>query len=765
MEISEFKKILTAFADEPADVDVRLGRVVAQIRDDIVEAKIEYSGDGEQRLIIVENDQRYPARLWLINRVARIPQLADKIILATTVPPEYSTKSPFVTPEGSLVDDLAISSDYGSEIDVPDAVESLIKKASQPLPGATSVVYLTSDAGEGKTTVINKVAQQQATRFKDKKCHSLVVPIPLGGRAFLTFDDAVIAALVNRLRFNYLYFDAFMALVRMGVLVPAFDGYEEMLVQGGKGEAVSALGNLVQSLNSSGTVIVAARKAFFEYLSFKEQARLLDAIGDRSASFSRLSISRWSKNQFIEYGKLRGHENPEDVYSVVSARLSADHPLLTRAVLVRRLFDVVGDGTQNSDLAKLLGSSPHDYFYKFVDAIVRREASEKWLSRVSGEVNEPLISIDEHHELLSSIAQEMWQSAVSALRYDVIDAIVDIYAETRKKNAIVIRQIKERIRQHSLLASGNGKSGYISFDHEDFQNFYLGESLGSVLAAASVGEIRAFLSVGMVSNQTIEQSVQCVIRRRANISSVLKAIFDVNDGESGFSFCKENCGTIAIRLLECRPDNSTVSSLDGMFFPANSLQGRDLRNVQFSRCQFQPTSVINAKFYNCLFSNCEFERMEIDGDGSLSGILFDNCRIDSMNVSELDEQSYDPDVISRWILQFGADILGHAANNDGVAVQTDDKLKMLERFLRVFLRSTHVDEEIIRLRLGKTHASTFIDDLLPDLLSAHVLEETPWKGGGVQRRFKLGIPLSQVNDALERSKGKYRAFLEEVAKG
>lgn len=339
MDINDFRRILTSFADEPSDVDIRAGKVVAQVRDEVIEAGITYSSGEEQQLRIIENDQKYAARTWLINRVARLPQLADRIINSASPTAKTSAKAAFIVPSGFISPDLSSANE--TDDPVPDVLQCMLAKVSHPIPGATSVLYVTSDAGEGKTTVINRAAYLQAERYKQKQTHSLIVPIPLSGRAFLTFDDAVIAALVNKLRFNYLYFDGFIELVRLGAIVPAFDGYEEMLVEGSRGEAVSALGNLVQRLDSSGTVFVAARKAFFEYLSFRTQARLFDAIGDRSAAFSRLALSRWSKEQFCEYGRLRSSGPPEEVYEIVAARLGDGHPVLTRAVLVRRLFDVL----------------------------------------------------------------------------------------------------------------------------------------------------------------------------------------------------------------------------------------------------------------------------------------------------------------------------------------------------------------------------------------------------------------------------------------
>jgi len=758
MDINQFKRILAAFADEPSDVDVRLGKVVAQIRDDLIDVSIKYSNGPEQSLQVVENDEQYPARVWLLNRVARLPQLADRIIASNNVSVETAARSPFVVPAGSLSSDL--SSADNTDLAITDVVETLLGQATNTLPGATSVLYVTSDAGEGKTTVINRAACQQAQRFKAKKVGSLIVPIPLGGRTFLTFDDAVIAALVNKLRFNYLYFDAFIELVRMGAVIPAFDGYEEMLVEGTKNEAVSALGNLVQSLNSSGTVFISARKAFFEYLSFKTQARLLDAIGDRSASFARLGIARWDKGRFCEYGRLRNADDPLSIYETVAARLGADHPLLTRAVLVRRLFDVTSEQGDRAALAELLGTNPHDYFFTFVDAIVKREASEKWLSRVAGDVMEPLLSIHEHHELLSLIAQEMWQSSTTSLRYDVLDVLADIFAESKKKSAIVTRQIKERLKQHSLLTADPSKAVALAFDHEDFQNFYVGESLGRLLAQAVRSDLQAFLSINLLSNATIEQAIQYLLRHKADMRCVADALAHINSSEAGFSFCKENCGVLTLRIAECISEDGGTFTLDSMFFSPDALAGRSLAGLTFRSCHFQPTATANGNYSNIRFQDCEFERLELDvRPRPFESCEFVSCRIDSVVLLPDDEYSFEPLQIDAWLRRAGANILGASTPEDASLETPDQNLKLLERFLRIFLRNTQIDEDVIRIRLGNIAAPRFFDDVLPELIDCKVLEEVTWKGRGMQHRYKLMRPMSDVSEALEQASGSFDQFL------
>lgn len=760
MDITEFKTLLKAFAESPDDVSVSQGRVIFQLREDVIDVQIGYSDTDDKSLIVTENGVRHSARTWILNRVARLPQLADRIISTLSTDESIREGAPFIRPHGLMSPELAAATD--TPLKESDAVQAVLNFAKYQSPGATSVMYLTSDAGEGKTTVINKVALLQAQGFKARNTSSLIVPIPLSGRAFLTFDDAVIAALVNRLRFNYFYFDAFLALVRLGAIVPAFDGYEEMLVEGSKGEAVSALGGLVQSLESSGLVVVAARKAFFDYVSFKSQARLLDAIGNHSATFSRLELMRWDRTQFIDFGRQRGINSSEVVYQTVADRLSADHPLLTRAVLVNRLLDVASSEPETGRLAELLGANPHDYFYTFVDAIIQREATKKWLARVSGEVMEPLLTVPEHHELLSQIAIEMWQSGASSIRFDLLDVVVDLFTESRKKPAIVVRQVRERIKQHSLLVTDSSKGQTIAFDHEDFQNFFLGEGLGNILMRRSRADLYSVLSVDELTTGTVDQAVQYLLRGNAALPEIVEDVKAINAGEAGFSYCKENCGQLVLRLVEALANTDSDQRLVGFYFPTEGLAGRGLRNVVFDSCHFQPTCVRNTRFEAVQFENCDFERLDlVKGEKALSGSIFSHCQVEQVSLSPDAEYLFDPQLIVHQLRSCGAGVTEALAS--AVPLAVDDEIKLLERFLRVFLRMTQVNEEIIRIKFGNAAAPKFMEDVLPSLLSRGVVAEVPWHGKGVQRRFRLSVPLSAISDALEASRGSFANFLDQFS--
>jgi hypothetical protein len=375
---------------------------------------------------------------------------------------------------------------------------------------------------------------------------------------------------------------------------------------------------------------------------------------------------------------------------------------------------------------------------------------------------EPLMDIQEHHQLLAQIASEMWQASTTSIRYDVLEVIVEIFSETAKKSGGATRQIKERIKQHSLLVADTARGQALSFDHEDFQSFYLGEALGGLLIKGTSSELRTFLSVNLLPAATIEEAIQHIRRNKTNIDLILNKLVALNKLESGFSFCKDNCGAMMVPLIEMACDSDRELHFTHMVFPSNSLTGREIRNVKFDDCYFQPMSFEKTVCDSVKFIGCEFERIELGRDTSLTGAMFDKCRIDSLLLSLSDDDLiFDPARINVLLAGIGAKTSAHEA--PGVTpLVIDDKLKIFQRFLKIFLRSTQADEEIVRVRLGKSFAPFFFDELLPKLEEVGVLDEVPWKGQGMQRRYKLLLSMSDIDTALEASGGNFEEFLAAI---
>lgn len=162
------------------------------------------------------------------------------------------------------------------------------------------------------------------------------------------------------------------------------------------------------------------------------------------------------------------------------------------------------------------------------------------------------------------------------------------------------------------------------------------------------------------------------------------------------------------------------------------------------------------------FRECSFERLECDEGTDLSTCSFVDCRVDSLVVFPEGEQTFDPSLIAQGLRKAGATVGGKELPALIADHLVDERVRLLERLLRIFLRSTQVDEEVVRLRLGKTFAPTFFDVVLPELLAANVLQEVPWRGGGIQRRYKLVSSMSAIEEALELCHGDFDEFVRHV---
>ena len=751
MQFDDFRRIMTCFADDADDIDVRRGELLVQLRGETVEAQLHQSADG---LVVEERGKKMPATRWIVDRVARIPLLADRICSYCSPP------SHFVKPSGQFLDQPDQAED-AADSSREDVVGTLTQTLSRRLAGTTSVTYVTSDAGEGKTSLIEFMALEQAKAYKAGQSDWLLVPIPLGGRTFLRFDDVVVSAMVNRLRFPFLYYEAFLELVRLGVIVPAFDGFEEMIVEASSGEAISALGNLVRRLRSAGSLLIAARKAYFDYPSFRSQARLFDSVGyGGDVAFGRVSLNRWSRQAFLQYAGNKGVRDPEGLFRGVADRLGDDqHPILTRAVLVTRLVDVATDESDLGGLLDRLGEDRRDYFHDFVGGLVEREARFKWLDK-SGDPPTEILTIEEHHELLAVLAQEMWFSGRDDLRVDDLAVLMEMFSSQNEKTPAVARQIKERIVHHALLVKTGFGSAAVAFDHEDFRQFYLGQALGRELVNIHPYGIRTIIDRASVPALVVSEAIGVVSRQGTNSQDLMGLLQKLANDELPASFVRENCGALTLALAE-QSDEPYVAR--NMSFPDGSLQKRCLSRLNISDSYFHPTSLEKTELHQCQFLNCTFERLEIDGSESLSECSLDSdCRVRSVVRSDLDDEivQFDPTHVEHELRGAGFE-MEHPKAAEPLPPEPgpDQDLRLAQRFLRAFLRANALNESTIRMRLG-VNANHFFRYLLPELLQAGIVKEVQFQGRGGQRRMKLAVQMTRIEEAMSDAGGRFSSFVE-----
>jgi hypothetical protein len=750
MNLATLKDVLMAFADDRADLIVDKSRLLVQIQGELISATTTIR---EGTLYVTEDGQTQPATRWVADRVAQLPLVADRI---ASILPENPR---FVRPRGLLLDQLEEAPEEAPQ-PVADALAAVTEFLGRRPAGMCSVLYLTSDAGEGKTTLINTLARRQAVAYKERATDWLLLPFSLGGNPFLRLDNVIAAGLLNQLRIRRFYLDAFLQLVRLGYIVPALDGFEEVFVET-SGEAVSSLGNLISDLRGEGTLLIAARTAYFEIKRLDRHARLFDAIPSFEVGFGKISLLRWGRGEFVAYCKNAGVNNPDSLYDDLARRLQPDHPLLTRPFFVCRIAELAQTAA-GAQFLQAVEPQVQETFRPFVDRILEREVREKWIDKYN-QPAEPLLDVSEHHELLRLLAEEMWTSKRGSLPKDTADFLVDIYCESRKKSPSITRQVKERLPNHALLVAGAAGT-QISFDHEHFREFFLGEQLGEYIRVRSASDIRKLLRVDSLPPWTLDSAVAFALRSHESPASLIAAISEVAATEGPTSFVRENGGGLCLRLAEKWEGPGAPAVISSMVLPQNALAGRILNNVQFESCYFRTTAVPE-RSREVAFKKCEFEHIEAESSFSFEGITFEDCAVHGLTITSGEQavDFYDPADIETYLARSRATLI--KANQRSLVRNElpvdDSEIKIVRKLLVVFRRANQVSEHVIRLRLGM-HASRFFDHMKSELLQAGVLIPVKHRGGAVKDRFRLGRSMATIAAALAESRGSYPAFLAKM---
>lgn len=582
----------------------------------------------------------------------------------------------------------------------------------------------------------------------------------------MRFDDMIAGHLANKLRFPLFYYDAFIELVKLGVIIPAFDGFEETLVVNASGDAYSAIGALMASLNQQGTVLISARKAFFEYQELKLQARLYDSIGNNSVAFSRLQLKRWTRSQFIDYATLRGHLDPDALFDGVARALhNTEHALLTRAVLASRMLTVASNEGDLSGLLQKLGSSPDDYFPVFVDTIIEREALEKWLGS-SGDAAQPLLSVNEHRMMLSMVAQEMWLQSTESLKADILELIATLFCDSQHKTASVTQQVQQRIKQHALLIPADTGRDQFGFDHEEFRQYFLGLAVSKLIASRDPqhdSDLSAILRKGALPAQACN-SIQASLRNEPpeNMRRIVEALCELATFDSQSSYLHENCTHILLRLVS-RQELGVIEFMSFTFEP-EALEGVVFTDIRFFRCTFRSTSMAFSSFRRCRFVECVFDRLDLNTfpPPTIEDSAFDDSIFNAVVARGHETAIYDPEAFAFALRASGFTVAESRlpiSLTSPAAFIEDEQFISVQKLLKCFANRTHITDALIRTKFGK-QAGLILDRLIPELVQAGTLFEDTYRGGGRQHLYKLGIGMLRLQEVIERSRGSSEKFFE-----
>ena len=112
--------------------------------------------------------------------------------------------------------------------------------------------------------------------------------------------------------------------------------------------------------------------------------------------------------------------------------------------------------------------------------------------------------------------------------------------------------------------------------------------------------------------------------------------------------------------------------------------------------------------------------MEIEADSnSVSNVqIIGNTVINSLHNILEDHIEYSPRIINS-ILQgefgFVFELQGESTFNKSITQQSDDRLLLFEKVLRIFFRRIEINSDIVNLKLGSTKNKIFWNDIYPNI--------------------------------------------------
>jgi len=282
MSVAEFQRILSelrSFADDEDEIDIdNTGEVVMTRGGQTLEFKLVRERDA----IVVHNDevvQNY--RSFLARNIARLDVMASKLLEKRGS-------------DAVFIDGPAVCEKQTEPTLRGSALTVLDRECCQQSPFSSRVIFVTADAGHGKTYLLRQYQQQTAQRFTEAQCDFLFWHVDLQGRQLLRLSEALMGNLAE-LRMPGLWMPSVVTLLKRRLLVIGIDGFDELAAEQGSTDALGALALLVQQMQGEGTIVAASRRTFFDTENYLRRSKMLKGVVSRDCEFHQIRLEPWTR--------------------------------------------------------------------------------------------------------------------------------------------------------------------------------------------------------------------------------------------------------------------------------------------------------------------------------------------------------------------------------------------------------------------------------------------------------------------------------------
>jgi hypothetical protein len=739
--MSEFDEVLddfAAFADEEADAAVDSdGSFILQRNGAELSGMLRHGPEGQ--LLVEADGATIPYRRFLTHNLARLDVLAQRLVERRPAVP------------GFVDADVTLQRAAEDVVQAP-GLELLDAECANVPPFSSRVLFITADAGHGKTALLREHQFVQANRFIKGESHYLFWHLDLQGRQLLRLSEALMGDLAE-LRLSGLWMPAVVRLMRRGALVVGVDGFDELAAEQGGVDALGALASLVSQLEGHGAVVAASRRTFFDTDDYLRRGGMVRRGVPDPCQFDQIELNAWTEadvDSYFEHANFDGTKvaDPAGMYEAILNALGGDrsHPLVTRPFLI----------TQIARASVLYGASPEEFLRapddpysgvaSVVSAFVKREVAEKWKVRETGE---PFLSEEQHLQFLADVAEEMHRSQKDRLHIEIIETIATLLLDQWAIESKLRQQIIEMVRMHVLLVSPPGDSQvHRGFDHPEFRDYFIAYALRSRVAAVMSGgpatELVRFLSISQLSDSTARYVCSMLDRNADTVGRLLAAMEATLVDEWKPTYLQQNLGTLIPFVLNDVEFAPPVNFGGKVIYSSLAFEGSHIDGVNFQNGTFVNASLRSARWSNVSLENVSLGDLQLDRDSTFSAVQLVRCNIDGVRIQvdgEDEAREYAPVRIRRALEEFGLIFIDEELPI-GVEEDQEDSgdVRLTRKLLRMFNRTTIMSDDHLRKRFG-TDFTLLESDLIPFLVDRGVFEERRWKGAGSHRAWTLAVGL------------------------
>ena len=466
---------------------------------------------------------------------------------------------------------------------------------------------------------------------------------------------------------------------------------------------------------------------------------------------TQMKLEPWRRHESVEmFRKYKDEDgaqicNPESLYDQLSVSLGEDHPVLHRPFLVYKMASLIAPNAGvTEELARDFAQSGIEVVPRVVNALLKREVEEKWRDQ-SGQ---PYLTVEQHIQLLSAIADEMWTQGKNSLQVEVVQLICETVLDDLKVQTSRRVQIVQRIKAHALLPVSG--SGDLSFDHEEFLNYFLAMRLVEILKKRDLYSLQKFCEQYPLPNSVCLWAANIEDWSYGKSREFVAWFSETCQREVRSSYLRQNLGMITARIAGRFVDAKDLTgfTMDSMYFEGDSWRESVLKNSSFTRCTFMNVDLSGVSWTNCKFSDCNIDGLILDDKSRLDRTIFSAaCIVMGVLTRTTDDDSrmknYVPEQCQLMLERAGAKIEEESTPVLTLAPIPEETRRMIDTFFRIFSRNTGANENVLKMKLG-TRFTNFRRNLLPIMIKSGVVRKVDYDGSGQQERFELCFPIETI---------------------